>query len=200
MVRRLAKYRTYVNEARCRSRKWISSLEIASDLGLTSATVRKDIFYLNFSGHTKRGYNTELLEKVLTKAVGLHKECSVVIVGAGNLGRALVQHGDLARMGFIIRGIFDSNKKLKSKRVAGLAIREMNALSAVVKRHAVTIGIIAVPATAAQDVANQLVKAGVRGILNLACANIMLSKSVYVVEARIAASLSELCCCIRMAA
>ena len=200
VVRRLAKYREYVNGVACRGCSWITSMDIAADLGLTSATVRRDIFHLNFNGCTKRGYDTAQLENVLTKALGLHKECNVVIVGAGNLGRALALHGDLVRMGFKIRGIFDNDKKLKSKKVAGLVIQGMNALSTVVKKYAVGIGIIAVPSPSAQSVANQLVKAGVHGILNLACANVLLPKSVHVVEARIAASLSELCCCVRMAA
>ncbi|MBN1577755.1 MAG: redox-sensing transcriptional repressor Rex [Chitinispirillaceae bacterium] len=200
VVRRLAKYRTYVNDVAFRGLKWITSKDLAADLGLTNATVRRDIFYLNFSGHTNRGYSIENLERVLTRVLGLHKECDIVIVGAGNLGRALAMHGDLARMGFRIRGIFDSDKKLKRKKVSGLVIQSMNALSAVVKKYAVSIGIIAVPSTAAQLVANQLVKAGVRGVLNLACANLKLPKSVHVVEARIAAGLSELCCCVQIAA
>jgi redox-sensing transcriptional repressor len=200
VVRRLARYRAYLSDAKPRRQGWISSKEFAADLGLTSATVRKDISYLKFRGLTSRGYNVRDLGKVLSATLGLDRKCNVVIVGAGNLGRALAVHGDLARLGFKTCGVFDTDPRLQHRKVAAFVIQSMAALPTVINNYGVSIGIIAVPASAAQAVADQLVDAGVRGLLNLACVNLTVPERVAVVEARIAGGLAELCCCVRSAA
>jgi redox-sensing transcriptional repressor len=196
VIRRLAKYRAYINEAKMVGRQWVSSIDLATDLRLTTATVRRDIFHLDFSGHTKRGYNTKKLERVISHTLGLNKQCNVIIVGAGNFGRALAMHGDFTRMGFKICGIFDANPAKKGKKIKGMVIRGMSSLSSVIKKYRVGIGIIAVPASAAQHVANQLIQAGIKGLLNLACVDLAVPDYINVVETRIAAGLSELCCCL----
>jgi redox-sensing transcriptional repressor len=197
VVRRLARYKANLCDTKARDGGWISSDQLAADLGLTSATVRRDISYLGFKGITNRGYDVVPLERTLSTVLGLRKGCDVVIVGAGNMGRALILHGDVARMGFRIRGIFDADRQLLHKKIGNLSVQNMGALAHVVKRYKVAIGIIAVPSTAAQDVANKLVRSGIRGLLNLACTSLNVPDPVFVVEARIAAGLVELCCCVR---
>lgn len=197
VIRRFAQYRTYVSDVKAQGREWVLSNDFANNLGLTSSTVRKDMGYLSFRGLTNRGYSTLNLGKALSSALGLRKTCNVVLVGAGKLGRALAMHGDFARMGFQICGIFDTDRLKLDTKVARITVNTMPALPRIVKKHSVSIGIIAVPASAAQIVANQLVKAGVAGLLNLACVKLTVPEGVFVVDARITASLAELCCCMR---
>ena len=191
VLRRLPKYLAHIQNLRGHGKEWVSSLELAEALGLTSSTVRQDVTHLECRGISKRGYETEVLEKILTRVLGLDKGRNMVIVGAGNIGRALARYGDLHREGFRICGIFDSDASLVGGEVGDLAVQAMNALPDAVRRGDVDIGVIAVPAQAAQEVAENLVGAGVRGLLNLSAAHVQVA-NVPVVDVRLVASLQEL--------
>lgn len=192
VVRRLSKYLTRVQRLRKDGVEWVSSQELADGLGLTSSTVRQDLSHLEVSGISKRGYETVSLEGVLHRELGGDEGWKVVIVGAGNLGCALAMHGQFAKQGFDICGIFDSNARVIGKKVGRLVVQGMDALPSVVKKQDVDIGILAVPLEAAQDVADQLAAAGVQGLLNLAGAHIHVPRGVAVVDARILEDLQEL--------
>lgn len=118
------------------------------------------------------GYDAETLRDRLRSVMGLSRTWNVVLVGAGNIGRALVGYGRFESEGFRIVGIFDKSKSLVGKRLAGTTIRALADLPRIVEEHDARIGIIAVPRESSQDVADLLVKAGVRGILNFAPARI----------------------------
>ncbi len=113
-------------------------------------------------------------------------------MGAGNLGSALALHEEFPRRGFHILGIFDADKTKVGRRLGDLKVRGMDELAAVVKERDVEMGIIAVPASAAQSVADELIASGVRGLLNLALTHITAPREVSVIDSRIVASLFEL--------
>ncbi len=192
VVRRLPKYLAYAQELRRAGVPWVSSKMFGDALGLTSSTVRQDITHVDFEGTSKRGYSTAGLEAVLARTLGVDQKIAVVVVGAGNFGRALVLHDEFAKQGFVICGIFDSSPAVVGSRVGKLQVQPMSALTDVVCGRDVDIGIIAVPFAAAQQVADLLVLTGVRGILNLTTAHIMAPRKVAVVDARILLSLREL--------
>ena len=192
VIRRFPKYHALAQRLRQDRIEWISSQQLGQSLGLTSSTVRQDLSHLDFSGISKRGYSTEGLEKALAEVLGADRTAPMVIIGAGNLGRALAQHGEFPRKGFPICALFDSNPKLAGKKVAGLTVHAMADLREIVRRHDVDIGVLAVPAAAAQAVTDQLVDAGIRGILNLAHVHVLVPPHVAVVDARIIANLQEL--------
>lgn len=198
VVRRLTKYLAHLQHLKDGDKKWISSQELAQALGLTDATVRRDLTHLDFSGKAQRGYEVDGLEKSLLKVLGLDVGSSAVVVGAGNLGRALALHEDFRRRGFRICGIFDSDPKLHGKKIGRLVVQSMGELADVVKKEGVGIGIIAVPATAVRVVALELISAGVRGLLNLACEHVNVPEDVLIVDARLVESLQELACMMRM--
>ena len=202
VIRRLTKYLAHLRLLNLRNdkREWVSSRELAESVGLTDSTVRQDFSHLDFSGRGKRGYEVGGLEKILTKVLGLDGCSNVIIVGAGNLGRALALHEDFRRRGFNICAILDSDANLFGRKVGHLVVQSMDALRDVVRNQGIDIGIIAVPASAAQEVARELAAAGVRGVLNLACAHVTTPQDVAVVDARIVESLQELSCAIRMRA
>ena len=192
VVRRLSRYLMMVQRLSQQGAEWVSSLELAEALGLTSSTVRQDLSHLDFSGISKRGYSTTGLAASLARALGADREIPVVVVGAGNLGRALAQHEEFGRQGFKICGIFDRDARLVGERVGAHTVREIKDLPAVMSSGGVEIGIIAVPPGAAQEVADRLIMAGVRGLLNMTTAHILVPGKVSVVDARIVACLQEL--------
>lgn len=192
VVKRMTKYLAFVQGLVGGGGEWISSSELADTLGLTSSTVRQDLSHLDFCGTSKRGYETTGLAKVLVKALGADTVWQAVVVGAGNLGRALALHDDFEGRGFRICGIFDSDRQKIGTDVGALSVMGMRELPAFVKKNNVRIGIISVPVAAAQGVADLLIASQVKGLLNLALTHIIAPQSVAVVDTRIAASLLEL--------
>jgi redox-sensing transcriptional repressor len=192
VIKRLTKYLAYVQRLRAEEVEWVSSLELAETLGLTSSTVRQDLSHIDFSGTSKRGYETVGLEKSLTGVLGADTEWRMVVVGAGNLGRALALHEEFPRRGFHICGVFDSDPKVIGRRLGKLRVRDVRELAEAVTAEKADIGVIAVPARAAQGVADLLIASGVKGLLNLALTHVVAPKSVAVMDSRIVASLLEL--------
>lgn len=197
VLRRLPRYLTLVREMKKSGRVWVSSQNLAQSLGLTMSTVRQDISHLALSGVSKRGYEVERLEKALGDELGADTVHRVAIVGAGLLGQALALHGDLAEHRFITSAIFDNSPDVIGKAVGHLHVRPMEDLKRLVRQRRVEIGIISVPAAAAQKVSDHLVEAGVRGLLNLAHAHLTVPSHVHLVEARFIARLQQLAYAIR---
>lgn len=192
VVGRLTRYLAHVQTLSSDGIKWISSQDIADNLGLTSSTVRQDLSYLDFSGVSKRGYETSGLEKVLGETLGADLHWKMVVVGAGNLGKALALHEEFSRRGFNIVAIFDSDKKKIGKKVGSHTIKNSREIPSFVADSKVDIGIIAVPANVAQGVADLLIMSGVKGLLNLALTHIVAPRRVAVIDSRVVASLLEL--------
>ena len=154
VVRRLPKYLTHAQWLRQSGVAWVSSAELAEALGLTSSTVRQDLSHIDFSGISKRGYATAGLEASLAATLGADHEICCVVVGAGNLGRALAQHEEFSRQSFRICGIFDNNPALVGRKVGKLTVQGMGDLPGVVCGQDVDIGVVAVPHAAAQHQRN----------------------------------------------
>lgn len=192
VVQRLVKYHMIVQDLREKGVEWISSKALAEALGLTSSTVRQDLLPLDFSGVSKRGYRTEGLENTLGRSLGADKRARSVIVGAGNLGKALALNGKLPAKGFDICGIFDCNPDIVGEKVGKIRIRPMSNLARVMIRKKIDIGIIAVPAESAQGVADILCLCGAKGLLNLSHAYLKVPQGVAVVDARLITGLQEL--------
>ncbi len=192
VVKRLPKYLAYVQSLCAEDIEWVSSNELAEQLGLTSSTVRQDFSYFDFSGISKRGYEAQGLRSMLESILGADTDWKIVVVGAGNLGRALALHEEFARRGFHIVGIFDTDPDKHGMPIGELEVQPMDQLDATVKRYDVTMGIVAVPAVAAQSVADLLVGAGVKGLLNMALTHVVAPDTVSVIDSRIVASLLEL--------
>lgn len=197
VVRRLPKYLTHTQRLRMEGVQWVSSSVLAESLGLTSSTVRQDLSYVDFRGISKRGYSVVGLESVLARTLGVDRDLSCVLVGAGNLGRALALHDEFGRQGFKILEVFDRHPAVIGKKVGRFVVKGMHELTSIVKSVKVDIGIISVPHTAAQEVAEQLIGAGVCGLLNLTTAHLLVPDAVPVIDARVLSSLRELAYAVR---
>jgi redox-sensing transcriptional repressor len=146
----------------------VSSDELAAAAGVTSAKVRKDLSHLGSWGTRGVGYDVEALASHISRELGLDERRSVVIVGIGNLGRALAGYGGFASRGFRIAGLVDADQQRQGEMVHGQRIRPYDQLGDIVREQDVRFGVIATPADAAQDVADAMVDAGVTAILNFA--------------------------------
>ena len=170
----------------------VSSDELAAAAGVNSAKLRKDLSLLGTYGTRGVGYDVEHLLAQIGRELGLSQEWPVVIVGVGNLGHALANYGGFASRGFRLVGLLDSDPNRTGEVVAGVAVRPVSDLAAVAAAEQVAIGVIATPATAAQQVCDVLVAAGVRSILNFAPAVLSVPDGVDVRKVDLASELQIL--------
>jgi redox-sensing transcriptional repressor len=146
----------------------ISSERLAELAGVNAAKVRKDLSYLGSYGTRGVGYEVEYLLHEISRELGLTRDWPVVIVGIGNLGRALANYRGFGARGFRVMALVDTDPEIVGQVVAGQEVEPISDLQRIVKDRQVTIGILATPAAVAQEVADALVAAGVRSILNFA--------------------------------
>ena len=156
----------------------VSSEALAAAAGVNSAKVRKDLSHLGSYGTRGVGYEVQELVGHISTALGLTQRWSVVLVGVGNLGHALAGYGGFASRGFRIAGLLDADPARVGEVIAGVAVRHMDDLAEVVRTGGVSIGVIATPAAAAQEVCDRLVEAGVTSILNFAPAVLQVPSGV----------------------
>jgi redox-sensing transcriptional repressor len=167
-IRRMSKYFRSLEQLIEKRVDTVSSDTLAEMDGITSAQVRKDLSFFGTFGKRGFGYNTKALKKQIENILGLYRTWNVAIVGAGNIGRALTEYAEFKKQGFIIRLIMDKVPDKIGNRVHGLMIEDFSKVGDLVKNEQIDIAIIAVPADNAQGVADKLVAAGVKAILNFA--------------------------------
>ena len=170
----------------------VSSDQLAELAGVNAAKVRKDLSYLGSYGTRGVGYDVEYLLHEISRELGLTQDWPCVIVGAGNLGAALANYRGFGARGFRIVGLVDEAPEKVGQSVGDLQVEPMHTLKALVCDRAVSIGIIATPAHAAQHVADALVGAGIRSVLNFAPAVITVPSSVSVRKVDLATELQIL--------
>ena len=146
----------------------VSSEQLADMAGVNAAQVRKDLSYLGPFGTRGVGYDVEYLHYQISRELGLTEDRPVVIVGVGPLGHALANYQGFSARGFRIIALLDKDPAKLGQKVAGLPVRPPDDLASIIAAERMAIGVIATPAAVAQDVADQLVDAGVTAILNFA--------------------------------
>jgi redox-sensing transcriptional repressor len=177
-VRRLSVYSRCLAQLEEDGVKTVSSQDLATRFHLNSAQVRKDLAYFGEFGIRGIGYDVATLRAEIQRILGLDRDWRVVLVGFGNLGSALFHHRGFARRGFRVGAIVDDAPAKTGRVIDGLTIQALAELPRVVKAASIQIGVIAVPAEAAQLVADRLVAAGVRAILNFAPARVTVPREV----------------------
>lgn len=192
VIRRLIQYLRLARDAQMFGQEWMSSKEMANQLGLTSSTVRQDLSYLNFSGVPRNGYATDELATTLTTLLKADKNIDVILVGAGNLGRAIAQHNGFERNGYLIKAVYDRSTDVVGKQFGEHVVRDITRAAVEIPANEWRMAILAVPQKAAQEVATYLYKAGIRGFLNLSLAHISLPEKAQVVDTRLMDNLQEL--------
>lgn len=166
-VSRLPRYLRLLDDLR-ESQATVSSGELADAAGVNPANVRRDLSDLGFQGTRGVGYAVADLRSRIQRELGIEGRRQVAIVGAGNLGTALARYGGLAQRGFDVVAVYDVDPERIGEEVANVVVRSASSLADDCRSGLFDIAILAVPAGSAQKVADQLVAAGVRSILNFA--------------------------------
>ena len=156
----------------------VSSEGLAESAGVNSAKVRKDLSHLGSYGTRGVGYDVAYLIHQVRRELGLTQHWPVVIAGIGNLGHALANYRGFTQRGFEVVALVDADPAKVGEPVGDLTVRDVRDLPAVTREHDVAIGVICTPAAAAQEVADRMVEAGVRSILNFAPAIISVPAGV----------------------
>src|SRR5512141_2368280 len=163
-VKRLSKYYRTLQYAISADKATISSEEVARLNGLTAAQVRKDLSFFGAFGRRGLGYNVQDLHRNISQILGLHKTWNVCLVGAGNIGTALVHFKQFADQGFIFRLILDADSSKFGQKSGELEIQDFENCEDLIRREKIRIAVVAVPSPSAQRVVDRLVQAGIKAI------------------------------------
>lgn len=166
--RRLPRYYRYISELKSKGVSRISSAALSREMNVTASQIRQDFNYFGGFGQQGYGYNVESLYEEIGHILGLDKKDSMIILGAGNLGRALANHAAFARRGFELRAVFDSDPNKIGKRVNKVEVLDIAKLGEYLSDNKIDIAILAVPKGVVPEIYEVLKENGVKGILNFA--------------------------------
>lgn len=192
VIRRLPRYYRYLGELRENDVVRISSKELSERMHVTASQIRQDLNNFGGFGQQGYGYNVDYLYTEIGKILGLDRQYSTIIIGAGNLGQALANYTDFKRRGFVLRGIFDIDPQLQGVEIQGIPIRMMDELEEFTQKNPVHIAALTVPKEKAAQVAQELVRLGVRAIWNFAPTDLHLPEGVVSQNVHLAESLMQL--------
>jgi len=192
VVRRLPKYFRYLEELERQGEERISSLRMSQDTGFNASQIRRDLNCFGGFGQQGYGYSVRKLKSEIAHILGPDKQYRSVIIGAGNMGQALVRYTPFKTEGFNILALFDVNPALVGKSVGGCRILPMDELEEFLKKNDVQIGVICTPSTVAQATADMLVSLGVIGIWNFAPADVVVRPGVAIENIHLSDSLHVL--------
>jgi redox-sensing transcriptional repressor len=166
VIRRLPRYYRYLSDLLKLDVTRISSKELSTRMGITASQIRQDLNCFGGFGQQGYGYNVELLYNEIGNILGINSNFNTIIIGAGNMGQALANYENFVKRGFTLVGIFDVNPKLTGKKIKDVEIRHMDTLEKFVKENRVDIAILTVPYEYAREVADHVVKLGIKGLWN----------------------------------
>lgn len=180
VIDRLPVYARALNLLEEQNRDVVSSQELGVLLGVTPAQIRKDLSYFGRFGKQGRGYNVQRLALELRQILGLDRQWSMILVGVGHLGQAILTYDGFQPQGFIIIDAFDVDATKVGTVINGLKIRPVEELPAYLRDRQIDIGIVAVPAAMAGPIINDLVNGGVHSILNYAPTAVPIPENVQI--------------------
>jgi redox-sensing transcriptional repressor len=161
-------------------RQVTSSQELGERLGISSAQIRKDLSQFGEFGKQGTGYNITYLSEQLRKILKLDRVWDVAVIGAGDIGHAIAGYGGFADRGFRVTMIFDNDPEKIGKKVHNFFVQDYDKLDELIKAEGIRVAMIATPASAAQEVSEKLVKAGVKAIVNYAPITLHLAEDIHV--------------------
>ena len=194
VVRRLPRYHRFLKELLASGPVRISSSDLSAKMGLTASQIRQDLNCFGGFGQQGYGYNVKDLYEEIGKILGLDKRRKAVLLGAGNLGRAIALHMDFSSRGFELLAIFDSNPALVGMDVGGVTVSDCANLEAFCRMIRPDVAILCIPKEAARSLAGTLVDCGIRGFWNFSHYDMTLDYPGIAVEnVHLGDSLSTLC-------
>ena len=192
VIRRLPRYYRYLGELMETGVQRISSKELSARMKVTASQIRQDLNNFGGFGQQGYGYNVQYLYEEIGKILGIDREHNMLIIGAGNLGKAIINYSDFEKRGFIIKGIFDNNPKLKGTKIRGIEVMMMDELTDFISENAIEIVALTIPKEAAKQIARVVADAGVKAIWNFAHTDLNLPDDVIVENVHLSESLMRL--------
>ena len=192
MMRRMPAYYRQLTELEGLGFVDLSSKDLARRMGLTDSQIRHDFNAFGGFGRRGRGYNVALLRRSIGDILDINGEHQIIIIGAGNIGKALATYKGFSSSGFNIAALFDTDESLVGKRVGGVRVYQANNLARYLQKHPTDIAIIATPADRAQAQVEVLAEGGVKGIWNFAAVDLVAPDSVVVSNIHLTDSLMML--------
>ncbi len=182
VIRRLPRYYRQLSELQQAGVVRISSSALGKSMGLTASQIRQDLFCFGEFGQQGYGYKVENLKEEIGEILGIGRGHTLIVLGTGNLGRAIIRNFKFSSNGFRLLAAFDVDRAVVGSRVAGVPVYHIDGLEEFLSAHPVSVGLLAVPIAAAQEMGERLVKAGVRGIWNFTNCEISFRRPDVVVE------------------
>lgn len=194
-IRRLSLYLRQFEIIQATDRQTVSSKQLGAALGISDAQIRKDLAYFGQFGHPGIGYRVPEMIARLRRILGTDRKSNVMLIGAGNLGRALLSYKGFANKGFEIVAVFDNNRSLIGQAVGpknSPPIRHVSEMTETVRARSIRLAILAVPGPNAQTAADQIVESGVRAILSFAPCTLRVPTTVAVSSVDLSVQLEQL--------
>ena len=182
VIRRLPRYYRKLSELQAAGTVRISSGALGRAMGLTASQIRQDLFCFGEFGQQGYGYKVDSLKEEIGDILGINRGHTIVVLGTGNLGRAIIENFRFSNNGFRLLAAFDVNEKVVGTTIAGVPVYHARDLEAFLAEHPVSVGLLTVPIAAAQEMGDRLAAAGVRGIWNFTNYEISYDPQKVVVE------------------
>ncbi len=192
VIKRLPRYHRYLGELIEMGIERISSGELSKRMNVTASQIRQDLNNFGGFGQQGYGYNVKYLYVEIGKILGVDIKHNIVIIGAGNLGRALANYANFEKRGFVLTGLFDKNPELIGQSVRDVVIQSMDNLEEFIKKNDVDIATLAIPKAEAVKVAEKLAEYGVKAIWNFAHTDLNLPDNIVVENVHLSESLMML--------
>lgn len=194
VIRRLPRYYRYLGELLSGGITRISSKELSERMGVTASQIRQDLNCFGGFGQQGYGYNVEYLYTEISKILGVENGRTMIIIGAGNLGRAIAGYANFAKRGFRLLALFDNNPALIGQTAGNMTVYGMHELEGFLRSHAVDIAVLTIPRAAAQQVTERLAGTGIRGIWNFSHMEVTPPPGMCVENVHLSDSLMTLSC------
>ena len=182
VIHRIPRYYRYVSTLRANGVQRISSRSLAESMGLTASQIRQDFNCFGGFGQQGYGYNVEKLYEGLGEILGINRQRKAILVGAGNLGKALIKNFDFKSSGFDLVCAFDTNEKVIGTELGGVQICDAQNLYSYVNEHKPDIAVLTVPYSVASEIARNLVEYGIKGLWNFTGGDLHLEGKLVPVE------------------
>ena len=192
VIARLPRYYRYLGELLEDGVERISSNELSQRMHVTASQIRQDLNNFGGFGQQGYGYNVKHLYAEIAKILGIDRQHNLVIIGAGNLGQAIANYANFEKRGFVIKGMFDINPRLIGLVVRGIEIRGVEELEQFIRDNDVQIAALTIPKTKAPEIADRVIRAGVKGIWNFAHVDLTVPDDVVVENVHLSESLMRL--------
>ena len=192
VVKRLPRYYRYLSDLAEHNISRISSAELSKRMGVTASQIRQDFNCFGDFGQQGYGYNVKNLKEKIGEILGLNKQYSLIVVGAGNLGHALANYAGIEKRGYRIIGIFDNDPNKIGTKIKNIPVSDIATLESFCSEHKVDIAVLSIPKSVVKEITERLINSGVKGLWNFSYSELKTPDGIIVENVHLSDSLMTL--------